>query len=111
MMTRRFRLVAVSLGAFSLGAAIAAAQTPTRASRATTVAVLTAATNAPAPATSAARSRIDAPVPLSARQMRETVGAGWWQTLVTIVGGVVESVVEVYVLDIAEAACMLTSCG
>ena len=61
MMTRRFRLVAAYLGAFSLGAVTTAAQTPAHTARTTPTAV--------------------AAVPLSADQMRETVGAGWWQTL------------------------------
>jgi hypothetical protein len=125
MMTRRFRLVAVYLGAFSLGAASTAAQPPTRAVRAIPIAVSTAATNSATDWSSARTSRIGAPVPLSAAtlgidaavplnadQMRETVGAGWWQTLVTILTGVVESVVYIYVSDSGEACALNpSSCG
>ena len=125
MMTRRFRLVAVYLGAFTLGAATTAAQTPTRAARATPIAVSTAATNSATRWSSASSSRIDAAmplsaatvgvgaaVPLSADQMRETVGAGWWQTVMIVVGGVVEAVSSIFVGDGGESCALNpTSCG
>jgi hypothetical protein len=113
MMTRRFRFVAVYLGAFSLGAATAVAHTPTRTAGVARIAVSTVETGSAAQAMRADTSHSDVPMSLTAGQMRETVGAGWWDGLVEVVTSVGQSVIDAGASAIGVVACGLnpSSCG
>jgi hypothetical protein len=102
MMIQRFTLVAVCLGAFSLSSATAVAQAPTPLPGAITFGAITpgATTFVATPQfhSNAHAARGTAPIVaaavlVSSRHMSDTVAAGWWDSLILTVAGVVEGLI------------------